>query len=69
MEDGTIKGGETIVITAVGAGLAWGAAAIKLGTRVTPLGETDAALPEYDGTGLDTIREAIDYYVPGKLDN
>lgn len=69
IEDGTIKGGETMVITAVGAGLAWGAAAIKLGTRVTPLGETDAAIPEYEGTGIDAIRESINYYVPGKLDS
>jgi 3-oxoacyl-[acyl-carrier-protein] synthase-3 len=63
IEDGSIKGGETIVITAVGAGLAWGAAAIKLGQRVTPLGETDVALPEFDGTGIDVIQESIDYYL------
>jgi len=66
IEDGSIKGGETMVITAVGAGLAWGAAAIKLGQRVTPLGETDAALPEFDGTGVDVIQESIDYFVHGK---
>ena len=66
IEDGSIKGGETMIITAVGAGLAWGAAAIKLGQRVTPLGETDAALPEFDGTGIDAIQESIDYFVHGK---
>ena len=62
----SIKGGETMIITAVGAGLAWGAAAIKLGQRVTPLGETDAALQEFDGTGIDAIQESIDYFVHGK---
>ena len=47
IEDGTIQGGETLVITAVGAGLTWGGAALKLGTRVSPLGETDVELPPY----------------------
>ena len=68
IEDGTIQGGETLVITAVGAGLTWGGAALKLGTRVTPLDETDAELPPYEGTGLDVIRESINYFVPEKAE-
>ena len=68
LEDGVIKGGETLVITAVGAGLAWGGAALKFGKRVTPLGETDADLPPFKGTGIDTIRESIDYFVPEKIE-
>ena len=67
-EDGTIQGGETLVITAVGAGLTWGGAALKLGTRVTPLDKTDAELPPYEGTGLDVIRESINYFVPEKAE-
>ena len=67
IEEGEIKGGETCVFTAVGAGLSWGACALKLGERVTPLGESDADLPPFDGTGVDAIRESIDYFLPGKL--
>jgi 3-oxoacyl-[acyl-carrier-protein] synthase-3 len=67
IEDGIIKGGETLVITAVGAGLAWGAAAIKFGERITPISETDVDLPPFDGTGVDIIRESIKYFVPEKL--
>ena len=68
IEDGTIQGGETLVITAVGAGLTWGGAALKLGERVSPLGETDVELPPYEGTGLDIIRESINYFVPEKAE-
>ena len=67
IEEGEIKGGETCVFTAVGAGLSWGACALKLGERVTPLGKSDADLPPFDGTGVDAIRESIDYFLPGKL--
>ena len=68
IEDGTIKGNETLVITAVGAGLTWGGAALKLGNRITPLGETDVDLPPYEGTGIDVIRGSINYFVPDKAE-
>ncbi|MFL2647593.1 MAG: beta-ketoacyl-ACP synthase III [Candidatus Actinomarina sp.] len=68
IEDGTIKGSETLVITAVGAGLTWGGAALKFGKRVTPLDETDVELPPYEGTGVDVIRESINYFVPEKAE-
>ncbi len=68
IEDGTIKGNETLVITAVGAGLTWGGAALKLGNRITPLDETDVDLPPYEGTGIDVIRESINYFVPEKAE-
>ena len=66
IEEGEIKGGETCVFTAVGAGLSWGACALKLGSRVTPLDETDVDLPPFDGTGLDAIKDSINYFVPEK---
>ena len=62
----SIISSETLVITAVGAGLTWGGAALKLGKRVTPLDETDVDLPPYEGTGVDVIRESINYFVPEK---
>ena len=68
LEEGEIKGGEIAVFTAVGAGLAWGACAVRLGDRVTPINKSDAKLPEFDGTATDTIRRAIEYQVPDKLD-
>ena len=54
--------------TAVGAGLTWGGAALKFGKRVTPLGKTDVDLPPYEGTGIDVIRESINYFVPEKAE-
>ena len=63
-----IKGGEIAVFTAVGAGLAWGACAVRLGDRVTPINKSDAKLPDFDGTATDTIKRAIEYQVPDKLD-
>ena len=52
----------------MGAGLAWGACAVRLGDRVTPINKSDAKLPDFDGTATDTIKRAIEYQVPNKLD-
>jgi hypothetical protein len=40
----------------------------KLGDRVTPINKSDAKLPDFDGTATDTIKRAIEYQVPDKLD-
>jgi 3-oxoacyl-[acyl-carrier-protein] synthase-3 len=68
LEAGEIKGGETAVFTAVGAGLSWGACALRLGERTTPINTSDAKLPDFDGKAVDTIRKAIEYQIPEKLD-
>ena len=52
----------------MGAGLTWGGAALKLGNRITPLGETNVDLPPYEGKGIDIIRESINYFVPEKAE-
>ena len=52
----------------MGAGLTWGGAALRLGNRITPLGETDVDLPPYEGPGIDVIRESINYFVPDKAE-
>ena len=68
LEEGEIKGGEVAVFTAVGAGLSWGACALRLGKRTTPINTSDAKLPDFDGKAVDTIRRAIEYQIPEKLD-
>ena len=68
LEEGEIKGGEVAVFTAVGAGLSWGACALRLGERTTPINTSDAKLPDFDGKAVDTIRRAIEYQIPEKLD-
>ena len=68
LEEGEIKGGEVAVFTAVGAGLSWGACALRLGERTTPINTSDAKLPDFDGKAVDTIRRAIEYQIPEKKD-
>ena len=58
LEEGRVKPGMTILIVAFGAGLTWGASLFKWADRITPLGESDVALPTTDKTGLDLILEA-----------
>jgi len=36
--------------------------------ELDPLGETDVDLPPYEGTGLDIIKESINYFVPEKTE-
>ena len=69
LEEGEIKGGETAVFTAVGAGLSWGACALKLGERTTPINTSHAKLPDFEGRAVDTIKKAIEYQIPEKLDS
>jgi len=68
IEEGEIKGGETAIFTAVGAGLSWGACALKLKNDLTPKNTSDAKLPEFDGTAVDTIMKALKYQIPEKLE-
>ena len=69
LEEGEIKGGEIAVFTAVGAGLSWGACALKLGERTTPINTSNAKLPDFEGKAVDTIKRAIEYQIPEKLDS
>ncbi len=67
LEEGEINGGDIAVFTAVGAGLSWGACVVKLGERVSPINTSNAKLPDFDGTAIDTIRKAIEYQIPEKI--
>ncbi|WP_269620148.1 ketoacyl-ACP synthase III [Zhongshania sp. BJYM1] len=55
LETGRIKPGDKILTAAFGAGLTWGAAVIKWGSRVTPLSECGEELPPSDKTALDIL--------------
>ncbi len=60
LEQGRVKPGMNILLTAFGAGLTWGASLIKWGERVEPLGTSDIELPPSDQTGLDLIQKSIE---------
>ena len=59
VERGMVKPGANIMSAAFGAGLTWAASYIKWGERVTPVRDSQAALPECSQTGLELIAEAV----------
>lgn len=61
LEQGFVKPGDNLLLAAFGAGLTWGAGHIKWGERVTPLGYSEAKLPECDKSALELLSEAIEY--------
>ena len=48
---------DNILLAALGAGLTWGAGLVKWGQRVTPIAQSDAALPACDKSALELIAE------------
>lgn len=65
LEDGRIKPGANVVLAAFGGGLTWAAAVLKWGSRVTPLGTSDAALPKSERTAIEILQPNIDYHGTG----
>ncbi|WP_375749841.1 ketoacyl-ACP synthase III [Vibrio sp. HN007] len=59
VEQGRVKPNDTILLAAFGAGLTWGAGLLKWGDRVTPIGQSDAKLPECEQTALELIDHAV----------
>ena len=59
LDEGRIQPGDLVLLAAFGAGLTRGAAMIRWGERITPLGESDAELPPCDQTALEILGEAI----------
>jgi 3-oxoacyl-[acyl-carrier-protein] synthase III len=55
LEEGKITPGANILIPAFGAGLTYSSMVVKWGQRVTPLGNSDRALPPCTQTGLEMI--------------
>jgi len=62
LEEGKIRPRANLVLAAFGGGLTWAAAVLKWGSRVTPIAESDAALPPTDATGLDLLQPNIGVY-------
>ncbi|HEY6627581.1 MAG TPA: beta-ketoacyl-ACP synthase III [Acidimicrobiia bacterium] len=68
LEEGRIQPGSTIAFTAFGGGLTWGSAIYKWGSRVEPLGESDAELPPPDRTTMELLQPNFDFFgLPDKL--
>ncbi|MNH29993.1 3-oxoacyl-[acyl-carrier-protein] synthase 3 [compost metagenome] len=59
LEQGRVKPGSHLLTAAFGAGLTWGAALIKWGPRVTPLGQCDEELPPCEQSALELIAHAV----------
>jgi 3-oxoacyl-[acyl-carrier-protein] synthase-3 len=62
LEEGRIKPGATIAFTAFGGGLTWGSAIYKWGSRVEPLGVSDAELPPPDRTTMELLQPNFDFF-------
>ncbi|WP_070966202.1 ketoacyl-ACP synthase III [Vibrio sonorensis] len=60
LEEGAVKPGDNLLLAAFGAGLTWGAGHIKWGDRVTPLGASDAKLPDNNKSALELLNNAIE---------
>lgn len=56
LAEGRIAPGANLVFVAFGGGLTWAAATVRWGDRVTPVGTSEARLPDTDVTGLDLLK-------------
>jgi 3-oxoacyl-[acyl-carrier-protein] synthase-3 len=56
VEEGRVKPGAALLTPGFGGGLTWCAHVIRWGDRVTPLGASDAALPECRQTAVEIVR-------------
>jgi len=65
LEQGRVKPGALLVLTAFGGGLTWAAAAYRWGSRVEPLGASPAALPPTGASGLELMEPNITLYGKG----
>lgn len=59
LEEGRVAPGGLLLLPAFGAGLTWCAHLVRWGERVRPMAESDAALPPYEGSALDLVRDLI----------
>ncbi|MDV2856388.1 ketoacyl-ACP synthase III [Oceanimonas sp. CAM02] len=60
LEQGRIRPGALLLTAAFGAGLTWGAGVIRWGERVTPMRQSDAALPPCEHSALTLLASAIE---------
>lgn len=68
LEDGRISPGDIVLFAAFGGGLTWGSVVYKWGSRVTPLGESDAELPISDRDTMELLRPNFEFFgLPEKM--
>lgn len=68
LEEGRIEPGSIILFAAFGGGLSWGSAVFRWGSRVEPLGESDATLPPPDRDTMELLQPNFDFFgLPEKL--
>ena len=65
LETGRVVPGAKIVFAAFGAGLSWAAAAYEFGSRVDPIGVSDAQLPPTSADVMELLQENFDYFGGG----
>ncbi len=65
LEEGRVRPGANIVFAAFGAGLTWGAAVLRWGDRVEPLGESEASLPEGGSTAIELLQPNLEFFGRG----
>ncbi|HVR34157.1 MAG TPA: beta-ketoacyl-ACP synthase III [Acidimicrobiia bacterium] len=65
IEEERIPPHANLVFAAFGGGLSWAAAAVKWGERVTPVGHSDAQIPEFEGTVFDILQPSLDFFGVG----
>jgi 3-oxoacyl-[acyl-carrier-protein] synthase-3 len=65
LEEGRIGAGDVIVFAAFGGGFTWAAAAYRWGSRVTPLGTSNADLPPSSATALELLAPNIELHGRG----
>jgi 3-oxoacyl-[acyl-carrier-protein] synthase-3 len=65
LEEGRVVPGAVLVLAAFGGGLTWAAGALRWGSRVTPLGLSEAALPASTATGLELMEPNVRLYGKG----
>lgn len=59
LEAGRVRPGALLLMPAFGAGLSWCAHLVRWGERVTPLGQSEAALPPARHSGLELVQDLI----------
>ena len=62
LSEGRIKPGMKVLTASFGAGLTCGAGVIQWGDRVEPLAQSDAAVPDYEGTVFDLMKDSFAHY-------
>jgi len=59
LDEGRVTPGAHLVFTAFGGGFTWAAVVYRWGSRVTPIGASNAALPESSATALELLAPNI----------